>query len=200
MKRKKGRAERKRPTKKAAVTPIKRDRRAKLENTGRIVGRYSSDYETLTSRQRAAYDRTTNLISDLRGGEGSYTQLLRKHHLSSRTARKYAGRDLLGGARGKPVRASKADRRVRELMFPKSVGDVPKGIRNSRDATKLSEFFNDRYKLESGKMSARDFEAKWLDVHIAGEKVFADADAILQMADAGELKVEHLYASTGGAQ
>ncbi len=48
------------------------------------------------------------LLTDLRRGEGSYAELLRKHHLGSRTARRYAGRDLLGGTRGKRVRASKS--------------------------------------------------------------------------------------------
>src|ERR1700751_3971866 len=104
-------------------------------------------YSTLTERQKETYDRTTNLITDLRRGEGPYTKLLRKHHLSSRTARKYGGRDLLGGGRGNPVRASKADRRVRDLLFPKPTGDVPVRTRSSRDATMLSDYYNDREKL-----------------------------------------------------
>jgi len=88
-------------------------------------------YSSLTARQKEADDRTTNLITDLRRGKGPYTELLRKYHLGSRTARKYARRDLLGGSRGKPVRASKADRRVRDLKFPKSSGDVPIRTRSS---------------------------------------------------------------------
>ena len=98
------------------------------------------------------------------------------------------------------MRASKADRRVRDLMFPMSFGDVPIRTRSSRDATRLSEFFHDRDKLLHDKMSARDFEARWRGVRVAGRELFADASAILDMADAGELKVETLYASTGGAR
>src|SRR5438309_10278442 len=97
-----------------------RKRKASRQKEKRRVLRYS----TLTSREKATYDRITNLVTDLRRGEGSYTELLRKHHLGSRTARKYAGRDLIGRTRGKRVRASKADRRVRDLMFPQSSGDV----------------------------------------------------------------------------
>jgi hypothetical protein len=154
-------------------------------------------YSSLTAREKATYDRTTNLVTELRRGEGSYTELLRKHHLGSRTARKYAGGDLLGGTRGKPVRASKADRRVRDLMFPQSSGDVRIRTRSSRDATKLSDYYNDRDKLLRGKLRLADFEAKWRGVRIAGEEVFADAPAILEMADADVLKMEHLYASVG---
>ena len=153
-------------------------------------------YATLNVRQKAGYDRTTNLITDLRRGEGSYTELLRKHHLASRTARKYAGRDLVG-SRGQPVRASKADRRVRDLMFPRSSGDVRIRTRSSRDATRLSDYYNDREKLLRGKLTAADFEAKWRGVRIADEEVYADVSAILEMADADVLKMENLYASVG---
>lgn len=149
---------------------------------------------------RATYQRALTLLSDLRRGVGSYTALLRKHRLRGRTARKYLGRDLLGGTRGKPVRASKADRRVRVLMFPKSSGDVLVRTRSSRDATKLSEFFHDRDELLRGELRANDFEAKWRGVRVTGEELFADTAAILDMADADVLKLENLYASTGGAR
>ena len=157
-------------------------------------------YSSLTARKKATYDRTTSLVTDLRRGEGSYTELLRKHHLGSRTARKYAGRELLGGTRGKPVRASKADRRVRDLLFPMPTGDVPIRTRSSPDATKLSDYYNDREKLLRGKLSVAKFEAKWRGVSIAGEEVFADSGTILEMADADVLKMENLYASVGGEQ
>lgn len=151
-----------------------------------------------TAREKAAYQRTASLVSDLRRGEGPYTELLRKYHLDSRTARRHAGRNLLGRGRGQPVRASKSDRMVRELLFPTSFGDVPRLTRSSRDATKIASFFQDRDKLLRGKLSTRDFEARWRGVVIAGQEVFADASAILGMADADIFKMEELYASTGG--
>jgi hypothetical protein len=170
---------------------------AKRKGTNRVVKRRSLRYSSLTDREKNTYDRTTNLITDLRRGEGSYTELLRKHHLGSRTARKYAGRDLLGGTRGKAVRAGKADRRVRDLLFPMSSGDVPIRTRSSRDATKLSDYYNDRENLLRGKLGVADFEAKWRGVRIAGQEVFADAPAVLEMADADVLKMENLYAIVG---
>lgn len=157
-------------------------------------------YSTLTARQKASYDRTTSLVTDLRRGEGSYTELLRKHHLGSRTARKYAGRALVGGARGKPVRASKADKRVRDLKFPMPSGDIPIRTRSSRDATKLSDYYNDRERLLRGKVSAEAFEAKWRGVRIARRELFANAERILQMAEADVLRIEDLYASVGSAE
>jgi len=172
-------------------------RRAKSKGKGRIVKRRSPNYSNLTAREKATYGRTTNLVTDLRRGEGSYTELLRKHHLGSRTARKYAGRDLVGGTRGKPVRASKADRRVRDLVFPMPSGDVPIRTRSSRDATMLSDYYNDREKLLRGKLAAADFEAKWRGELIADEEVFADVPTILDMAGADVLRMEHLYASVG---
>lgn len=164
----------------------------------RIASGRSRGYSTLSAREKATYDRTTNLITDLRSAKGTWPELLRKYRLTARTARKYGGRDLLGGGRGNPVRASKSDRRVRDLLFPMPTGDVPIRTRSSRDATELSDYYNDRDKLLRGKMSITEFEAKWRDVRIAGEEVFADAGAILEMADADVLKMENLYASVGG--
>jgi hypothetical protein len=161
----------------------------------KTVKRRSPRYSTLTERERAAYERTAKLISELRRGEGSYAELLRKYHLNTRTARRYAGLNLLGGTRGKPVRASKADRMIRDLTFPMPIGDVPIRIRNSRDATRLSEYFRDRDKLLRGKMSGEKFEAKWRGEQIAGEVIFADAGEILRRAEAHDLTVEDLYAS-----
>jgi len=157
-------------------------------------------YEKLTATKKGIYDRITSLITDLRSGKGTWPELLRKYRLTARTARKYGGRDVVGGGRGKPVRASKSDRRVRDLLFPTPTGDVPIRTRSSRDATKLSEYYNDRDKLLYGKLSMAEFEAKWRGVRIAGEEVFADAGAILEMADADVLKMENLYASVGGKQ
>jgi hypothetical protein len=173
---------------------------ANSKTQGKAGKRRSVRYSSLSERGRGIYNRTTNLITDLRGGKGSWKDLLREHHLGSRTARKYAGRDLLGGGRGNPVHASKSDRRVRDLLFPMPTGDVPIRTRSSRDATKLSDYYNDREKLLYGKLSMAEFEAKWRGVRIAGEEVFADAGAILEMADADVLKMENLYASVGGEQ
>ena len=154
-----------------------------------------SKYDKFTASQKNRYDRTTNLITDVRGRKGTWSELLKKHHLSSRKARESAGRDLLGGTRGKPVRASKADRRVRDLLFPMPTGDVPIRTRSSRDATMLSDYYNDREKLFRGKLSVAKFEAKWRGVRIAGNEVFADAGTILEMADADVLKMDSLYAN-----
>ncbi len=176
------------------------NRKTKSKGTVRVVKPRSRRYSSLTAREKATRERALALLSDLRRGEGSYSDLLRKHRLDTRTAHRHLGRDLPGGTRGEPLRPSKADRRARELMFPMSFGDVPVRTRSSLDATKLSEFFHDRDKLLHGKLSADAFEAKWRGVRVAGQELFADASAILGMADAGELKVENLYASTGSAR
>jgi hypothetical protein len=169
----------------------------KKDSSRRKVKPRIPGYSSLTRREKSAYDRTTNLVTELRRGGDSYTELLRKYHLGSSTARKYGGRDLLGETRGKKVRASKADRRVRDLLFPMPTGDVPIRTRSSRNATKLSDYYNDREKLLRGKLRVSEFESKWRGVRIANEEVFADAPAILEMADADVLKMENLYASLG---
>jgi hypothetical protein len=152
---------------------------------------------TRIERDKATYYRALELLSDLRRGVGTYSALLRKHRLRGRTARKYLGRDLIGGTRGTRVRASKSDRRIRKVRFPTSSGDIFIITRNSKDATKLSEYFHDRELLLGNKLRAYDFEVKWRGIYVAGREVLADTNRILQMADSGELKIEHLYAGKG---
>jgi hypothetical protein len=79
-------------------------------------------YSTLTPLEQAEYERAINLLYDLRHGVGPYTKLLRKHRLTTRKARRYLGPNLLGGTRGKRVRATKTDNLVRKLLFPWSWG------------------------------------------------------------------------------
>lgn len=64
-------------------------------------------------------------------------------------------------------------------------------------AKKLSKYFQDRAELLGGDMSIEDFEFKWRDVRIDGRKVFADADAIFRMEDAGILNLKDLYSDGG---
>src|SRR5438309_275381 len=143
-------------------------------NRERTVKTRSPRYDSLTARQKSTYERSVAFLFDLRTGKVPYARLLRKHRLGSRTARKYLGRNLLRGADGR-VRASKADRLVRKLLFPTPFGDLPITTRNSREASKLSEFFNDRDKLLGDKLSAHEFEKKWHGVRMAGREVFAEA-------------------------
>ena len=154
---------------------------------------------TLTLRQKATRERALELLWELRHG-GSYSKLLRKHRLNARTARKYLGRNLLGGTPGTPVRASKSDRLVRERPFPRAFGDVPRLIRGSKAATTLSNFLNDRGKLLDHKMSPAEFETKWGGVFIQGEEVFADAAEIFRMANAGHLRIDDFYSPPGAAE
>jgi hypothetical protein len=174
-------------------------RKRHRKNRSRTIKSRSLRYDSLTARQKSTYEKSVALLFDLRTGKGTYAQLLRKHHLGSRTARKYLGRNLLRGANGR-VRASKADRLVRQLLFPMPFGDLPITTRNSKEASRLSEFFNDRDKLLRGKLGVHEFETKWRGVRVAGQELFADASSIFRMQNAGVLKMENLYAGTSNAR
>jgi hypothetical protein len=178
----------------------KSNRRTKPKNSGGIVKRRSADYSSLSLREKDAYARSIDLVYDLRNGDGPYSRLLRKHRLDSRTVRRHAGRYLLGGKRGRRVRASKTDMLVRELKFPTGWGDVPRLVRGSKAASKLSDYYNDRDKLLNNEFSPAEFEAKWRGERIARRELFAHADRILQMEEADVLNIEDLYASVGSAE
>ncbi len=87
-----------------------------------VVKGHSPRYSTLTEHEQAEYGRSIDLLYDLRHGEDPYTTLLRKHHLDTRKAHWYLGSNLIGGTRGKRVRASKTDGLVRMLKFPRPFG------------------------------------------------------------------------------
>src|SRR5438094_9347707 len=91
----------------------------KKSRRGKAAAKRTSRYLTLTARQKAARERSLALLPDLRAGKAPYSKLLRQHRVSTRTAHKYLGRNLGGGTRrGEPVRPSKSDRLLRELLFP----------------------------------------------------------------------------------
>ena len=72
---------------------------------------------------------------------------------------------------------------------------MPIRTRSSRDATNLSEYYNDREKLLQGKLAVAKFQAKWRGVRIAGREVLTDVRTIFEMAEADVLKMDSLYAS-----
>ena len=99
-----------------------KQRREKAKGANRVLTPHPPDYSTLTMDEKAEHWRALDLLYDLRHGDDPYTKLLCKHHLSTRKARRYLGSNLIGGMRGKRVRASKTDSLVRELMFPTPFG------------------------------------------------------------------------------
>lgn len=100
----------------------KSKRRAKSKDANRVVTARSPRYSTLMASEKIEYGRAIDLLYDLRHAEGPYTKLLRKHRLGTRKAHWYLGSNLIGGTRGKRVQASKTDRLVRKLMFPRPFG------------------------------------------------------------------------------
>ena len=176
----------------------KRPRNSK--GSRRTVNSRPLRYSSLNATEKAQYARAVELLYDLRHSGGTYTQLLRRHRLSTWNAHKYLRANLLSGKRGMRVQASKTDMLVRQLMFPTREGDVPVSVRGLPAATRLSNFFMDRAKLLGGDLSISEFEAKWRGARIDGREVFADGDAILTMADADIFDLEHLYSKIGPAK
>jgi hypothetical protein len=157
----------------------------------------SPRYSHLTAREKAEYSRAIELLSDLRLRKDPYSKLLRRHHLTTSQARKHLGDNLIGGGRGKRVRASKTDMLERWMRFPRSYGDPFEVVRGSLAASQLSRFFLDRAELLNADMRIEKFEARWRGVRIDGREVFADAKEIFRMADAGILDFGDLYSSGG---
>lgn len=148
-------------------------------------------------READARERALAALARMRREGRSLQAAAKAEDTSPATVKRYVG-SALRQEPGGHYRPTPRDRIVRKLRFPMASGDVPVRIRSSQDATKLSEFRNDRAKLLRGKLSTNNFEAKWRGKRVAGRELFADAAEILRMADADVLPVENLYASTTG--
>ena len=172
-------------------------RKSKRSGVSRTAARTTPDYSTLTELEKEEHGRAVGLLYDARHGEVDLPKLLRKHRLNARHARRYLGPNLLTVKGGKIMRVSRNDTLVREIFFPKDFGDVREPIRGSRAATKLSQFYLDRGELLGGDMSPDEFEYKWRGKLIDGREVFADAEAIFRMEDAGMFNMESLYSIVG---
>jgi len=161
--------------------------------------RRAKDHKTKRKPRHArlsARKRSRMLLRDLRNNKAPYTTLLHEYRLDTRTAHKYLAAELKTDPGSRRVYANKARRPVLVLMFPTRLGDVPIRTRSPRNATTLSQFFNDRSKLLRGKLSADEFKAKWQGKRVAGQEVLADPSEIFAMANAGLLKLDTLYANT----
>ena len=174
-------------------------RKSKTSRTAQVRTKRRLQYSTLTARQRATYDRTTNLITDIRAAKGR--------------GRNYSGSTTLLHAPPVNMRAGiLSAEAVASQCGPAnltgvSVIAVPDAYRGHTDPHPQFAWRNEAGRLlqrpreaaarETQRRQVRDQMARH---RIAGKEVFADAGTILEMADADVLKMETIYASVSGEQ
>jgi len=138
--------------------------------------------------KRDTYNRSLHVLARMRRTGASLTAAAREEHIDPRTVRKHLKADLRG--RGK---ATKADRRYRDMLIPTTLGNAPITVRGSKQASQVGKYMSAVGKyLRSGDLEALTaFEGK----SIGGLVLITDPAVLSSLAQAGALTLEEIYAA-----
>jgi hypothetical protein len=140
-----------------------------------------------SGKRQETYNRALHVLARMRRTGSSLTAAAREEHIDPRTVRKYLKAELRG--RGK---ATKADRRKRDMLVPTTVGNAPVTVRGSKQASQLGRYMSAVGKyLRTGDVdSLAEFEGK----SISGHSLITDADMLSSLAQASALTLDEIYA------
>jgi hypothetical protein len=136
------------------------------------------------------YNRALHVLARLRRTGDTLTSASREEQIDPRTVRKYVGPELKKLSQGQ-TRATKSDRRKRNMLIPTSRGATPVVVRGSQEASQLGRYMSavGQY-LKSGKTEALE---EFAGQSIAGHKLITDPDALSSLAQAGALELDRIY-------
>ena len=143
------------------------------------------------NRKRAnkqdTYNRSLHVLARMRRTGANLTAAAREEHVDPRTVRKYLRAELRG--RGK---ATKADRRRREMLIPTTIGNAPVTVRGSKQASQLGKYMTAVGKyLRTGDAEAL---AQFQNQSIGGHSLITDPNTLTVLAQAGALTLDDIYA------
>lgn len=138
-------------------------------------------------RKRETYNRALHALARMRRTGSSLTAAAREEHIDPRTVRKYLRAELRG--RGK---ATKADRRRRDMLIPTTIGNAPVTVRGSKQASQLGRYMSavSKYLRKGDVDGLAEFEGQ----SIAGHVLITDPDILSSLAQAGALTLDEIYA------
>lgn len=137
--------------------------------------------------KRDTYNRSLHVLARMRRTGASLTAAAREEHIDPRTVRKHLRADLRG--RGK---ATKADRRHRDMLIPTAIGNAPVTVRGSRQASQLGKYMSAVGKyLRTGDVEGL---AQFRNQSIGGQALITDPNTLSVLAEAGTLTLEEIYA------
>src|SRR5262249_31624987 len=143
-----------------------------------------------------ARDRTLHALNLVRRKGYALEDALREAGTSARSFHKYVGSEVLPTKPGQRLRVTKEDRRVREMAVMTSLGDVPRKLRGSKNASlNAAQRRAALHYLRKGDDSLLiALPRKSID----GIELLTDPELISALAEQGAIKPEQFYASIGG--
>jgi hypothetical protein len=147
-------------------------------------------------RERQARNRTLHALNLVRRKGYALEDALREAGSSARSFHKYVGSEVLPTKPGQRLRVTKEDSRIREMPMATSLGDVPRKIRGSKNASlNAAQRRAMLHYLRKGDDSLlQALHGKSID----DVELLTDPDLISALAEQGAIKPEQFYASVGG--
>ncbi len=138
-------------------------------------------------KRQETYNRALHVLARMRRTGSSLTPAAKEEHIDPRTVRKYLRTELRGKSR-----ATRADRRRRDMLLPTTIGNAPVTVRGSKQASQLGRYMSAVSKyLRTGDVDGLvEFEGQ----SIAGHVLITDPDLLSSLAQAGALTLDEIYA------
>ena len=139
--------------------------------------------------RKETYNRALHTLARMRRTGSSLAAAAREEHIDPRTVQKYLRAEL----RGKARRATKTDRRKRDMLVPTSLGNTPVTLRGSKQASELGKYMAavGKYLRTGDTEGLADFEG----MSIGGHALITDPDVLSSLAQAGALTLDEIYAT-----
>lgn len=146
-------------------------------------------------REKQARDRALHALNLIRRKGYALADALHESETSARTFHKYVGSEVLPSKPGQRIRVTKEDRRIREMPVITALGDVPKKIHGSKNASLNAAHRRAalHYLRKGDDSLLKAFQGRSID----GVELLTDPDLISALAEQGSIKPEQFYASVG---
>lgn len=184
----------------ANLSVMARKRNSRNQSAGRrgTPPRTTAQYDAKSEKFKDTWDRVVAVVSKLRSEKTSLQQAAKEQGISPRTVKRWAGSALQKQESGKWT-ARKSDTLLRVLTIPTAGGPREIGVRGSRQATQLANYWNvvRRY-LETGdQKQLAKFRGKFIKDADGVQIVFiTELKELKRLSSAGVLTFESIYART----
>ena len=160
--------------------------------------RTAGEYFARSERFKDTWEKVISVVSTMRSDQVSLTQASREIGISPRTVLRW-GKSALRKKNGGKYATKSKDNLLRVLQIPTSEGTVEIGVRGSKDASLLGEYWNSVHRyLQTGETSQLSRFRCQTIIDADGEEfqLITDPRILDRLGSAGVLSFESIYART----
>lgn len=175
---------------------MKRKQSGQPKRVANRAPRSIEDFFAMSERAQDTWTRATHVVAKMRSDKASLPEAAREYGINPRTVARLVRPALKKGANGRYAARAK-DSLLRVLVIPTTDGLREIGLRDSRQASQLGEYWAAVQKyLETGNVSAlRKIRRKTItDASGKRFRLLKDVGDLDRLGSAGVLSFESLYA------